>query len=350
MLSLNFPEADLDTIRHERYHHPHPMVQRKMEVLWLKSLGYPHADIARIAGVCPNTARAYLREYRDGGIERVKEVRLYRPQSDLVAHQSSLEDHFRQHPPATIKEAQHVIEASTGVKRQGTQVRAFLKRIGMQRRKVGTVPAKADPAAQAAYLEAEMQPRLEQAKAGQRAVFFVDAAHFVLSPFLGFLWSFARVFVPSAAGRQRFNVLGALNGITHDLILVTNTTYINAESMCQLLWKLAALNLDVPITLFLDNARYQRCALVQTCAASLHIELCFLPAYSPNLNLIERLWKFVKKQCLYSKYYADFASFQQAIVNCLEQTQTTYKSALDSLMTLKFHLFEQPEKAQSMAA
>jgi transposase len=105
-----------------------------------------------------------------------------------------------------------------------------------------------------------------------------------------------RLFIPAPAGRQRFNVLGALNAVSHELITVTNESYITAESVCQLLHKLAALHLEVPITLFLDNARYQRCALVQTTAASLKIELCLLPAYSPNLNLIERLWKFIKKQ------------------------------------------------------
>jgi transposase len=207
------------------------------------------------------------------------------------------------------------------------------------------IPAKADPEQQAAYLTQEIEPRLAEAQAGQRAVFFVDAAHFVLAPFLGFLWSLARVFIQAPAGRQRFNVLGALNAITHELITVTNDTYITAESVCELLRKLAALQLSVPITLFLDNARYQKCALVLTTAASLQIELCFLPAYSPNLNLIERLWKFVKKQSLYSKYYADFASFKTAIADCLSQTHTTHKEALDSLLTLRFQLFE---KAQSM--
>jgi hypothetical protein len=150
----------------------------------------------------------------------------------------------------------------------------------------------ADPDEQAAYLEQELEPRLAQAQAGQRAVFFVDAAHFVPAPFLGFLWSVARIFIKAPAGRQRFNVLGALNAITHPAlrISVTNDTYITAESVCTLLHKLAALNLTVAITIFLDNARYQKCALVYAMAASLHIELCFLPAYSPNLNLIERLW------------------------------------------------------------
>jgi transposase len=164
------------------------------------------------------------------------------------------------------------------------------------------LPAKADPDRQAGYLAEELEPRLAQARAGQRAVFFVDAAHFVLAPFLGFLWSVTRLFVRAPAGRQRFNVLGALNAITQELLTVTNDTSMTATEVCALLRQVAALNLGVPLTVVLDNARYQRCAQVVTLAASLHIELCFLPPYSPNLNLIERLWKFVKKQCLYSIY------------------------------------------------
>jgi transposase len=201
------------------------------------------------------------------------------------------------------------------------------------------IPAKADPEVQAAYLEQEMEPRLAEAQAGRRAIYFVDAAHFVLAPFLGFLWSLTRVFIQAPTGRQRFNVLGALNAITHELITVTNDTYITSTEVCLLLHKLADLNLGVPITLFLDNARYQRCALVQTCAASLNIELCFLPPYSPNLNLIERLWKFVKKQCLYSTYYPSFILFKTAISDCLAQTATTHTTALDSLLTLRFQRF-----------
>ena len=209
------------------------------------------------------------------------------------------------------------------------------------------IPAKADPDEQAAYLKEQLEPRLAEARAGQRAVFFVDAAHFVLAPFLGFLWSLTRVFLKAPAGRQRFNVLGALNALTHELVTVTNDTYITAESLCTLLHKLAALNLSVPISLFLDNARYQKCALVQAMAVSLNIELCYLPAYSPNLNLIERVWKFVKRQCLYSQYYADFAAFKAAIETCIQEMPTTHQAALDSLLTLRFQMFS---KAQFVPA
>ena len=209
------------------------------------------------------------------------------------------------------------------------------------------IPAKADPERQEIFIQEELEPRLAEAKAGKRAVFFVDAAHFVLNPFLGYLWCLVRIFIQAPSGRQRFNVLGALNAITHELITITNDSYITSSQVCELLQQLADLQLDMPITLFLDNARYQRCKLAMAKAAKLNIELCFLPPYSPNLNLIERLWKFVKKQCLYSHYYADFQSFTTAITDCLSQTHTTHQVALDSLLTLKFQRFEKP---QSVAA
>ena len=139
----------------------------------------------------------------------------------------------------------------------------------------------------------------------------------------------------------------ALNAITHQLILVTNETYINAESVCQLLVEIAKLNLEVPVTLVLDNARYQKCRIVWELASTMDIELLYLPSYSPNLNLIERLWKFIKKKCLYSKYYSEFSAFKNAIIDCLNQTSTTYKTELDSLLTPNFQTFE---KAQFLAA
>jgi len=108
-----------------------------------------------------------------------------------------------------------------------------------------------------------LEHRLTEAKAGQRIVYFTDAAHFVFAPFLGYLWSFSRLFVRAPAGRKRFNVLGALNAITHEVITVTNDSYINAQSVCTLLTQLAAVHVNLPLTLVLDNARYQKCAIVQ---------------------------------------------------------------------------------------
>jgi transposase len=146
--------------------------------------------------------------------------------------------------------------------------------------------------------------------------------------------------VRAPSGRQRFNVLGALDAITHQLVTVTNDSYINAASVCALLEKIALLGLQVPVTLIMDNARYQRCRLVMEKARVLDMELLFLPPYSPNLNLIERLWKFVKKECLYATYYEHFELFKQAITTCLSETTGRHQPALSTLLTLAFQTFQ----------
>jgi hypothetical protein len=189
-------------------------------------------------------------------------------------------------------------------------------------------------------LKTKLQPRLRQAQRGQRTVLFVDAAHFVFGPFLGYLWCLVRLFVPGPSGRKRFNVLAALNAVTHDVIRVTNHSYINAESVCALLRQVAAADLPRPLTLVLDNARYQRCELVQSLARSLRLELLFLPSYSPNLNLIERLWKFVKKECLACQPLPDYETFTVTIDTCLNNLDTKYKQQMTTLLTLNFQTFE----------
>jgi transposase len=181
---------------------------------------------------------------------------------------------------------------------------------------------------------------LRQAEAGRRAVFFVDAAHFLYGPFLGFLWCLARLSVPGPSGRQRYNVLAALDAVTHRVIRVADHSSINAASVCDLLRRVAAAGLGVPVTLVLDNARYQRCALVQDLARTLGIEFLFLPGYSPNLNLIERLWKFVKKRCLDCRPQPTYEAFTNAIDACLSGLTTTHKQRMKTLLTLQSQTFE----------
>ena len=348
MITIAFNASEKEALNRERYYHAHPRVRQKMETWWLKSQDLSHQEICRLADISEPTLCSRLKAYREGGLERLKGINFYQPESEMMAHQETIKAYFEQHPPATIKQAMAKIEALTGLKRSEPQVGQFLKAIGMKCRQVGMVPAKADPQKQAQFKQEKREPVLEQAKAGQRKVYFVDAAHFVLAPFLGFLWAFTRLFIQAPAGRQRFNVLGALDAITHELITVTNDGYIKALSVCDLLCRLRQLYPDIPITLILDNVRYQKCKLVWQVADLLDIELLYLPAYSPNLNLIERLWKFVKKTCLYSTYYENFDLFKEAISDCLAHTHDTYKDELDSLLTLNFQSFDDLEKVKSM--
>jgi transposase len=192
-------------------------------------------------------------------------------------------------------------------------------------------------------LDKELQPRLEEAKAGKRIVYFADAAHFVHGAFIACVWCIVRVFIPTPSGRNRYNVLGAIDAITHKFISVCNTTYINHLSVIELLEKIRESHKDsvVPISIFMDNAKYQACKAVSEKADYLNIDLIFLPSYSPNLNLIERLWKWLKKDCLNCKYYSKFCEFRTAIDCSLNKIITgQVQKDMDSLLTLKFQLFK----------
>lgn len=346
MMQLQFRFEDREALARERFCHPHPQVQRKMEALWLKSLDLPHGLICQICRITGNTLRGYFGQYERGGIQGLQELRFHRPSSALAPHRTSVEEALKDQPPRSVKEAAARIAALTGVRRGLTQIRQWMRSLGWRYRKVGMIPAKADPPTQARYLAEQLQPRLREAQAGQRKVFFVDAAHFVLGPVLGFVWSAGRRMIRAPAGRQRYNVLGALDAITHELTMVSNDTYITAQSVCELLRQVAAATGGGPVSLVLDNARYQRCQVVQELAAQLGLELLFLPTYSPNLNLIERLWKFTKKECLASEYYENFAAFQGAIREFLRTVHEKHAEELNSLLTLNFQQFE---KAQSVA-
>lgn len=168
----------------------------------------------------------------------------------------------------------------------------------------------------------------------------MDAAHFVYGTYLCCLWSILRVFVRAASGRQRFNVLGAWDAVARTLTAVTNTTVVNTDTMCELLGVVGARGLVGPITLVLDNARYQRNDVVKGRAKELGIELLFLPSYSPNLNLIERLWRFTKRKAVYGKYHPTFADFRAAIQGVVDNVPATHAGQLESLMTLNFQEFE----------
>lgn len=345
MIQVEFSPTDIDQLRFERYHYPHPQVQKKMEVLYLKSQGLPHKEIRRLCSISKTTLTVYLRQYQADGVEGLKRLN-YKGQSSLLnPHAETLKTHFAKHPPRTVAEAQAEIERLTGIKRSPTQIRTYLKRIGLACRKVGFVPGKsADPdkiKEQETVRVEQLEPRLAEAEAGERTVLFMDAAHFVYRAYLGFIWCFERIFIPSPSGRKRFNVLGAVNVVSKEVVTVTNQTYINSQSICLMLLTLAALDLQTPITLVLDNARYQKCQWVRHLAEILGIELLYLPSYSPHLNLIERLWRFVRNECLYSKYYSDFADFKTAIEDCLEKTVTEHKQRLESLLSLKFQSFNE---------
>jgi transposase len=336
MIQIEFTEEEIQPLHHERRPHPDPRVRQRGEIVSLKALGYSHQEIGPMARVSPPTVREALPRDQEGGLEKLKEGPGHQSTSELEAYREVLEAEFRARPPQTIHEAVDRIEKLTGLRRSPTQGRPFLKSLGMKRLQVGSIPSQAHGEKPAQFLEQKIEPRWEEARQGKRHVCFGEGAPFVWQAFLGFLGCFTRVFIPAPSGRPRLSVLGAWHALTHEVVTVVTEDYLNAETVKALLHQLKASFGDLPITIFLDNARYQPGQAVRAVAAEWGIERIFLPSYSPNLNLIERLWKFVKKECLYSQYYETFAAFKSAILECLQETQGKHKDKLAPLLTLNF--------------
>jgi transposase len=297
-----------------------PRVQRKLEVLWLRSHGLRHDQIGVDADASRRTVQRYSDDSPEGGLQRLCRGRRSQPRTALVEHEVSLEEHLEAHPVRSIEQAHAVIEQTTGIRRGLTRVRHFLKdRLGLRWRRTGAIPVppkmtiQEHAREQSALMRDKLEPRLEQARQGRRQVDFVDAAHFVFAPFLGCLWCAARLFVRAASGRKRHNVLGALDAVSHRLIRVTSRASITAGSVCSLSRAVAGESVGLPLPLVLDNARYQKCAVVEALAASLKIELLDLPSSSPSSNLIERLWRLVRLEALNPIDQERFEDFRAAI-------------------------------------
>ena len=181
---------------------------------------------------------------------------------------------------------------------------------------------------------------MERAKKRDIILLFLDASHFVMGcDFLGCVYSRERRFVRTWSGRKRCNVLGAMYFLTKKVHTITNDSYITTTEVCEMLRNLRAVYTGKEVHLVLDNARYQKCKAVQELARRLDIHLDYIPPYSPNLNLIERLWKFVKGQ-LRSQYYDDFSLFCGKIDSLLDSSTSTNKAFFDKLIGDKVQLFD----------
>jgi len=348
MIQIEFTSNEIDTLFEGFKNHPHPRVRQKMHALYLKSHKMPHKQICEICRITKTTLTTYIKSYTQKGIAGLTVLKYQGQPSKLDDHSDKIKKDFGRNPPSTLSEARQRIFDLTGLERSIPQIRDFLNRIGLRRLKTGPLPGghkgntPEKRMEQKEFLDNELTPRLQEAKKGGRAVLFTDAVHFVHGAFMSYIWCFVRVFVGTPPGRKRFNVLGAINAVDMTLTTVENDTYINARSVCELLRKLYRSYPGKPITLVLDNARYQKCKLVGRYAKVLDIELLFLPSYSPQLNLIERLWKFVKKKVLHGKYYEEFKDFK----NALQQFLTNLAQVEDELKSLLKWNFQSFEKVQ----
>ncbi|MDQ8184593.1 transposase [Pelagicoccus sp. SDUM812002] len=155
------------------------------------------------------------------------------------------------------------------------------------------------------------------------------------------LWSVGRLRIRTSGGGGRLSVLGALDSAGEDLEFIATDGKFDPLTAACTLYKLREKHPSGAITVVLDNARYQACERHRFLAKVLDIELLFLPAYSPNLNLIERVWKWVKNQCLYKKYYEKIRDFQNAVIGCMKGLEERLPESLKSMLTQNFQFPKQ---------
>ncbi|WP_154724314.1 hypothetical protein [Thiothrix nivea] len=116
--------------------------------MWLKSQGLAHGEIERLAQVSSTTVTRYLKRYQQGGVTALEQMDFYRPVSQLEPFREQLKSHFERHPPTRITQAIAEIHRLTGIGLKQEAVRMFLHSLGLSVRKVGMIPAKADPTVQ----------------------------------------------------------------------------------------------------------------------------------------------------------------------------------------------------------
>jgi transposase len=139
--TYSFPEAVVEQIARDRYHHPDPRVQQRVEILWLKSKNRTHGDIADLARVSRPTVQRALRIYAAEGLDGIRSFGWKGQPSALTPHRAPIEEEFRRHPPHTAHEAARRIEELTGVRRKVSRVRKFLKDdLGMKCLKAAPIP------------------------------------------------------------------------------------------------------------------------------------------------------------------------------------------------------------------
>lgn len=296
--------------------------------------------IAAIVGCGRNLVDRVVHDYNNGGVDSVlKKAPIPGRPNRLKAHMDEIRQRLDRDVPKSSAEAAHIILGISGISFSLTWIRKVMHRLGFCFIKSQPIPGKACPERQKEWVAA-LQPVIDEAKDGKRKLYFMDAVHFTLEAFTCHVWCREPLYLKTGAGRNRFNLLGCIDPFSLDIIQSHSMVYVDAEQTKAFLEKVRLQSGDIPVSIVLDNARYQHCQAVKDKAAELGIDLIFLPPYSPNLNIIERLWKYTRRHVLAGKYFDTPAKFHDALRHFFEVDFTNHKTNLSTLLTLNFQSFE----------
>lgn len=217
----------------------------------------------------------------------------------------------------------------------------LLHRLGFSYKKTTAVPCEANAARQTAFLADTLAPLLAQAEAGEAVVYFADAAHPTHNTRASYVWTETGKERPllAVSGRERVNLNAALNAVVPTQIHLDETDCVNADSARRLYEQLLAAHPDGPVYVICDNARYYKNKALAAWLADKRLVQVFLPPYSPNLNLIERFWKFLRQKIIDPHFYRTKGAFKTAVLAFFNRLDE-FGEELASLLTRKFHIID----------
>jgi|APTNR8051073442_1049403.scaffolds.fasta_scaffold00664_7 transposase len=310
----------------------------KATVLLMLHRGLSMEDIQMSLTLDDNTIKRYVKAFQEKGLKRYMEDG-YVPYSGKLtqAQEQALSDHLDEDLYIDAKAICDYVKQTFRVRYTISGMRDVLHRLGFVYKQTKAVPSKADEAQQRAFLEETLPELLEEVAAGNAEVYFADGTHPTHNTKTGRGWirKGQDFEIDCNSGRKRVNINAAIRATKPEHLVYDVAECINAQSTQRLCRKLLKKHPGKTIYLVCDNAGYNRCAWLQDWAVGQRIEFVFLPTYSPNLNLIERLWRFLRKEVLHSIYYDTCAKFRQAIIHFLENVKE-HRNELRKLLTLNF--------------
>ena len=310
----------------------------RLKAVILLGSGWSAEQVAEALLIEPDTARSYFKRYQQGGVRELLSM-AYRGGLGWLSEEQlvELDLHLRENLYLSAKEVARHVEEHYGVSYSERGMTALLHRLGYVYKKPKLVPGKADAEAQRGFLES--YEKLKQDKDSADPIYFMDATHPRHNPVLGYGWIKRGVEreLPSNTGRDRLNINAAIDLERLEPVVRFDPT-IDAASTIALFEQIEQANPAAKrIYVICDNAPYYRSKEVRRFLESSKIELVFLPPYSPNLNLIERYWKFFKRQVLYDAYYETFGKFRRACEQFFENSKV-HAAQLRSLLTENFQI------------
>ncbi len=338
------PGQRAELIFRHRREHTSRFADRLKTILWLDD-GLTHREIAHLLFRDEDTVSHYERVFRERGLDALlsDNFKLYNGKLD-ASQEMQLYEYVASHLFLDVGPIQAYVAEHFQVNYSDSGICDLLHRIGFVYKKTSHAPGKVDESKQLAFIS--MFKELMRVKDADTPVLFMDAVHpsYNSMPAYGWIPKGERLEVSASTGRDRINLNGALNAETHETVIIECES-VNAQAAVELLEKIEAHYPDAPhILVFCDNAGYNHSNLVQEYLTHSRINLEYLPPYSPNLNLIERLWRFMHKQTSYNRYYATFREFRDELLMFFDRLSEEFADSLRSLLTLNFQVISQTKR------